>query len=124
MAKRAWLPVALSALTVLAGVGIFAARCDRAQLGDGPLPFRDVFTAGVLLLVFPWSILAVAALRRSGGVVAPMALASICLALAVALGRPGNMFLIGWYVYVCGAVMLWAVADTMLHRLRRRRHPI
>ena len=124
MAKRAWVLAAMAGVTVLAGVNVFAARCDRAELGDGPLPYRDVLTAGALMLVLPWSLLALGALRRSGGDVVPVAVSSLGLALAVALGRPGNLFMVGLYVYMWGAVVLWAVVDAALHWLRRRRHPI
>ena len=110
--------------TVLAGVNVFAARCDRATLGDGPLQYRDVLMAGVLVLVLPWSLLALAVLRRSGGQVAPMAVSSLGLALAVALGRPGNLFMVGWAAYLTGAVALLILIDVLLQRLRHRRHPI
>ena len=124
MAKRAWVLAAMAGVTVMAGVNVFAARCDRVELGDGPLPSRDVLTAGALLLVLPWSLLALGALRRSGGAVAPVAVSSLGLALAVALSRPGNLFVLDWFVYTWGAVVLWAVVDAALHWLRRRRHPI
>lgn len=76
------------------------------------------------MLVLPWSLLALGALRRSGGEVVPVAVSSLGLALAVALGRPGNLAAVAWFWYFCGAVVLWAVVDAVLHWLRRRRHPI
>jgi hypothetical protein len=112
-----------SAFTVLVGVCVFAYRTDNAHLGDGHIGFSSVLLAGMGVLVPAVSLTAYLTMRRNREMVLPIGIVSIAVAVVTATGRPGNLFLVGWFLIIAVAVALLKGLELLIHRftLHRRR---
>jgi hypothetical protein len=116
------LVAALSAATILVGVGVFGYRTNNADLGDGHIGFASVMLAGVTVLVPVIAFTAYRTVRRTTEMVVPISVVSVAIAILTAIGRPGNLFLVGWFAMVAVAVPLLVLAELGLHRRALRRH--
>lgn len=115
---------AAASATVLVGVVLFAMRCDRATLGDGPLPFRDVAAVSVITLVLPWAFVTYQVARRDLLLLGWIGLVSVLLGLVTALGRPGNLYGVAFLfdlIAATGALLIGAWISVLI---ARRRDPI
>ena len=123
IARRQAITVAcMSAVTVLAGVCVFAYRTENTFIGDAEISSSAVLLAGVLTLVPLISWTAYCTMRRSQEMVLPVGVVSISVGVVTALVvPPGNMFLLGWFMIIAVAVPLLLFTEAVIHRLTTRR---
>lgn len=120
--KRAAFAVALmSAGTTLVGVWIFAYRSDHAHLGDGPVPFSSVLTAGLLLVVLPISFTAYLVMRTNRVMLMPVGVVSVAEGVVISTGTPGNLFGMDFVLFVVVGVACLVIVALAAQRAFQRR---
>jgi hypothetical protein len=97
-----------------------AYRTDNTYLGDGHIGFSAVLIAGLVVLVPVISWTTYCTMRRSRQMVLPAGFVSISVGVVTAIGRPGNLFVVEWFMIVAAAVPLLLFTEAAIHRLSRR----
>jgi hypothetical protein len=96
---------------------VFAYRTDNTYLGDGHIGFSAVLLAGFVVLIPAISLTAYFTMRRSREMALPIGIVSIAGAVAAATSRPGNLFLVGWFLILAVAVPFLACVELVVRRL-------
>ena len=93
-------------------------------MGDGEVSAFGVLASGLVLLVVPIAGVAFWIMRRSPAMLVAVGVVSIVAGGAVALMRPGNLYLVGFVGVLLLAVTVLLAADSIRVLLdkRRRRH--
>ena len=114
----------MSAATLFAGVSFFAWRTAHEFIGDGEVSSIGVLLSGVVLLVLPVARYAYWAMLRSRRALAPVCLVSVASGIVVAISfRPGNMYLIGFFIVLALAVPGIMIAGLVAARFDTGPHP-
>ncbi|MDO8363501.1 MAG: hypothetical protein Q7V88_11440 [Actinomycetota bacterium] len=110
----------LAACTVLTGVLVYADRTEHAVMGDGEVAGSGVVIMGLLVLVLPIALASYRAMRMTPAMAPAICLASIGAGLVTAMGRPGNLFVVGFFATSFVALGYLRLVGWAEHRALRK----